>query len=219
METRLQVDKQLGELYQVILKMGSLVEEALGKSIEALRNEDSELARAVIEGDQAIDDLHMRVEDQSTQIIAMEQPVATDLRELITATKIGADLERIGDHARHIGRVVGTLPPDLLGVALPSIEVMAKVGIGMVHDSLSAYVDQDADKAREVADRDDQIDQAHKELYQALVNAMRDRPEWIEHGVKLMFLNRFLERLGDHVTNICEWVVFAKTGEHLELNK
>ncbi|MFW6313397.1 MAG: phosphate signaling complex PhoU family protein, partial [Spirochaetota bacterium] len=100
METRLQLDKQLGELYQLILKMGALVEEALNKSIEALKNDDEDLAQSVIDGDDLIDELHMQVEDQSTQIIALEQPVATDLRELITATKIGADLERIGDHAR-----------------------------------------------------------------------------------------------------------------------
>jgi phosphate transport system protein len=219
METRLQLDKQLGELYQLILRMGALVEEALEKSIVALKNDDLELAGAVIAGDDVIDGLHMQVEDRSTQIIALEQPVATDLRELITATKIGADLERIGDHARHIARVVKTLPADLVAASLPDIEQMAAIGASMVHDSLTAYVEQDAEKARSVAARDDEIDAAHKSLYESLVAMMRDRPEWIEHGVKLMFLNRYLERLGDHVTNICEWVVFAKTGDHIELNK
>jgi len=219
METRLQLDKQLGDLYQLILKMGALVEEALNKSIEALKNDDEELAKSVIEGDDLIDAIHMQVEDQSTQIIALEQPVATDLRELITATKIGADLERIGDHARHIARVVKSLPTDLVSASLPNIEKMAGIGISMVHDALTAYVDQDAEKARSVALRDDEIDDAHKRLYQDLVAIMRNRPEWIEYGVKLMFLNRYLERLGDHVTNICEWVIFAKTGDHVELNK
>ncbi len=219
METRLQLDKQLGELYQLILKMGALVEEALNKSIEALKNDDEALATSVIDGDDLIDEIHMQVEDQSTQIIAMEQPVATDLRELITATKIGADLERIGDHARHIARVVKTLPADLLAASLPNIEKMAGIGISMVHDALTAYVDQDAEKARSVALRDDEIDDAHKRLYQDLVRIMRNQPEWIEYGVRLMFLNRYLERLGDHVTNICEWVIFAKTGDHVELNK
>lgn len=218
METRLQLDKQLGDLYQLILKMGALVEDALNKSIEALKNDDEELAKSVIDGDDLIDAIHMQVEDQSTQIIALEQPVATDLRELITATKIGADLERIGDHARHIARVVKSLPTALLSASLPNIEKMASIGISMVHDALTAYVDQDADKARSVALRDDEIDDAHKRLYQDLVEIMRNQPEWIEYGVKLMFLNRYLERLGDHVTNICEWVIFAKTGDHVELN-
>lgn len=219
MEPRRQLDHQLKELYQQILKMGALVEEGLRKSVEALRSNDQALARTVIEEDQKIDDLHIFIEDMSTQIIALEQPVATDLRELITANKIVGDLERIGDHARHIARRVNKLPQDLLSRALPSIESMARVGIGMVHDSITAYVEQDEAKAREVTELDDKIDDAHKALYKSLVITMQERPEWIEHGVELMFLNRYMERLGDHVTNICEWVIFAKSGQHVELNK
>jgi phosphate transport system protein len=219
METRLQLDQQLNELYQQILKMGSLVEEGLRKSIEALRTNNEELARIVMDEDQKIDDLHVNIEDMSTQIIAMEQPVATDLRELITANKIVGDLERIGDHARHIARRVNKLPQDLLSRALPSIENMARTGIGMVHDAITAYVEQDEARAREVAQLDDEIDSAHRALYKNLVTIMQERPEWVEYGVELMFLNRYMERLGDHVTNICEWVVFAKSGQHVELNK
>lgn len=218
METRQHLDRQLDELYQLILKMGALVEEALSKSIEALKNNDRELADSVVEGDKAIDRLHNQIEDRGTQIIALEQPVATDLRELITSTKLGAELERIGDHARHMATAVGTMPTGLLALSLPDVEAMARIGIGMVHDSLTAFVDQDPDRARAVASRDDQIDDAHEKLYATLVGIMRDKPEWIEHGMKLMLLNRYLERLGDHVTNMCEWVVFAKTGEHVELN-
>jgi phosphate transport system protein len=219
METRLQLDQQLKELYQQILKMGALVEEGLRKSVEALRNNDEALAKTVMDEDQKIDDLHLAIEDMSTQIIAMEQPVATDLRELITANKIVGDLERIGDHARHIARRVSKLPEDLLARALPSIESMARIGIGMVHDSITAYVEQDEGKAREVAKLDDEIDTAHRALYKSLITTMQERPEWIEYGVELMFLNRYMERLGDHVTNICEWVIFAKSGQHVELNK
>lgn len=219
MESRIVFTQQLKGLYQSILKMGALVEEALRKSIEALKGDDRELARAVIAEDKQIDDLHMVIEDECTRIIALEQPVATDLRELITATKIAADLERIGDHARHIARVVETLPGELVAASLPNIETMAKIGVGMVHDSLTAFVDQDEAHARSVAERDDQIDEAHRRLYENLIEIMREKPDWIEYGVKLMFLNRYLERLGDHVTNICEWVIFARTGEHVELNK
>lgn len=218
MDTRLRLESQLHELYNQIMKLGALVEEALGKSIEALKTEDRELANSVIAGDAAIDELHLGIEDLSTQIIALEQPVATDLRELITATKIAADLERIGDHARHIAKTCNALPADLLARAIEPIEKMARIGISMVHDSLTAFVDQDANQARKVAERDDEIDTAHKELYRDLIETMRGRPEWIEYGVTTMFLNRYLERLGDHVTNICEWVIFAKTGDHVELN-
>ncbi len=219
METRLQLDHQLSELYQQILRMGALVEEALRKAVEALRTDNDELAELVTAEDKKIDLMHIAIEDMSTQIIALEQPVATDLRELITATKLASDLERIGDHARHIARRVNKLPQELLAIALPSIEQMAQVGTEMLHDSLSAYVERNETKAREVAERDDEIDNAHRSLYRSLVGMMRDRPEWIEHGVELMFLNRYMERLGDHVTNMCEWVIFARSGEHVELNK
>jgi phosphate transport system protein len=219
METRLQLDQQLSELYQQILRMGALVEEALRKAVEALRTDNDELAELVTAEDKKIDLMHIAIEDMSTQIIALEQPVATDLRELITATKLASDLERIGDHARHIARRVNKLPQELLAIALPSIEQMAQVGTEMLHDSLSAYVERNETKAREVAERDDEIDNAHRSLYRSLVGMMRDRPEWIEHGVELMFLNRYMERLGDHVTNMCEWVIFARSGEHVELNK
>lgn len=218
METRLQLDQQLGELFQQILRMGAMVEEALQKAIEALRSDNQKLADLVTAEDKKIDLIHTAIEDMSMQIIALEQPVATDLRELITATKLASDLERIGDHARHIARRVNKLPKEMLEKAVPSIDGMAKVGISMLHDSLTAYVDQDEDKAREVARKDDAIDAAHRNLYKSLIAMMQERPEWIEHGVELMFLNRYMERLGDHVTNMCEWVIFARTGEHLELN-
>ena len=219
METRLPLNKQMGELNQSILRMGALVEEALNKALEALRNEDSNLAAKVVEEDKVIDQLHLEIEDAATQIIALEQPVATDLREIMTVAKIAGDLERIGDHARHIAKAVDRLPSDLIVAALPGIDTMAQMGIGMVHDALSAFVAQDPEAAGAVAARDDLVDDAHRAMYANVIAIMRDKPEWLEHGVSLMFLNRYLERLGDHVTNICEWVVFAKTGVHVELNK
>ncbi len=219
MEPRTHLNEELKELHERILKMGALVEEALHKAVRALTDEDEALAQEVIRGDDEIDRIHNELEDFATRIIALEQPVATDLRELITSTKLAGGLERIGDHARHIAKIATTLPQPVLAVTLPSIQRMAEIGIGMVHDSLTAFVDEDVVAAREVADRDDEIDAEHRALYQTLVEMMQNHPEWIVHGVDLMFLNRFLERLGDHVTNMCEWVVFAKTGMHLELNK
>ncbi len=219
MEGRLPLNNQMSELHQSILRMGALVEEALNKALESLRNEDVELATAVVEGDKVIDALQREIEDLATTIIATEQPGATDLRDIMTAAKIAADLERIGDHARHIARAVEKLPSELIVASVPSIESMARTGTQMVHDALTAFVEQDATYAKAVAERDDQIDKVHRAMYQNLLSIMRDKPEWLEHGVELLFLNRYLERLGDHVTNICEWVVFSKTGEHVELNK
>lgn len=219
MEPRTRLNEELKDLKERILKMGALVEKALRKAVKALSTDDRTLAEEVIAGDQEVDRAHHDIEDFATRVIALEQPVATDLRELISATKLASGLERIGDHARHIARLSGRMPQPVLAAALPSIQSMAETGIRMVHDALLAFVDEDVGSAQRVADRDDEIDAEHKRLYQILVDMMTEHPEWIDHGVDLMFLNRFLERLGDHVTNMCEWVIFARTGIHEELNK
>ena len=210
--------EELSHLQNQIRKLGTLAATAVREAVRALAEHDQSLAEQIIAGDDEIDALRIAIEDEATRIMATEQPVATDLRELLASIKIAGDLERIGDHARHLARGVAKLDRELLSEALPSLQQMAEVGVGMVSDSLVAFIDQDTEAARRVAKRDDQIDAAHRALYARLIELMTERPEWIESSVDLMFLSRFLERLGDHVTNMCEWVVFTATGEHTELN-
>lgn len=218
METRQRYHQELEELYQSVLRMGALVEEQVTKSLVALGDGDGELAASVIEGDKEIDRLLVAVEDRATEIIAMQQPVAGDLREIITVIKIGGHLERIGDHARHFSRAVNKIPQAILDATLPDMKSMAQIGTSMVRDALGAFSEHDAAKATSVAERDNQIDVAHKQLYAKLINLVKREPEETDAIVNLLFLNRFLERLGDHVTNVCEWVVFAQTGKHPKLN-
>ncbi len=218
MESRLRLDRKIDELYQDILKMGALVEEAIRRAVEALSATDEQLARTVIDGDGLIDALHLRIEDSGTHVVALEQPVASDLRGIITTMRIASELERIGDHARHIARAVGPMPPELLDSAVTRIGAMAHRAAQMVHDALTAYVDGNVDAARAVARRDDEIDAAHGELRRRLIEIMQKRPDLVEPALELAFVSRFIERVGDHVTNICEWIVFARTGEHVELN-
>lgn len=199
--------------------MGSRVEESLQKALTAIKISDRELARNVIDNDSVIDNLQLEIESVCTVLIATEQPVASDLRGIMVAIKIASDLERIGDHARHLARSLEKISPEFFAETLPIIEEMTQKGIAMVHDSLSAYVDQDSERAREVASRDDEIDRLHHRLYEVILRAIRERPARLEEGTTLISLNRFLERLGDHVTNMCEWIVYASTGEHIELNK
>lgn len=211
-------DEELSHLQNEIRKLGTLVVTAVREAVRALTEHDQALAEQIVAGDDEIDALRIAIEDEATRIMATEQPVATDLRELLASIKIAGDLERIGDHARHLARGVATLDRDLLSEVLPSMQKMAEVGVGMVNDSLVAFANQDTEAARRVALRDDQIDSAHRALYARLIKLMTGRPDWIESSVDLMFLSRFLERLGDHVTNMCEWIVFTTTGEHTELN-
>jgi phosphate transport system protein len=206
-------------MYQNVLRMGTLVEEALRKALTAVTNDDRTLAEAVKANDNAIDALQFEIDRRCTELIATEQPVATDLREILVAMKIASDLERIGDHARHLVRVIDELTDETFRETLPRFREMTEMGILMVHDSITAYVNHDPESAKKVARRDDEIDRMHKELYQELIAIVKQNPEVAEKGTSLIFLNRFLERLGDHVTNMCEWIVYAKSGEHQELNK
>ena len=219
METRQHFVNQLHEMYQDVLRMGTLVEEALRKALTAVMTNDAKLAGEVKQGDYLIDELQFSIDKRCTEVIATEQPVATDLREILVAMKIATDLERIGDHARHLVRVMDHLTDEVFKHTIPQIEEMTKKGISMVHDAITAYVNHDADLARDIARRDDEIDALHRALYKQLLTMIASNPDRVETGTAIIFLNRFLERLGDHVTNMCEWIVYAKTGEHVELNK
>ncbi len=219
MERRQHFNQQMADIHELILRMGSYVEESLLKALTAIKTRNRELSRQVIESDGLIDALQLEIEESCTVVIATEQPVATDLREIMVAIKIASDLERIGDHARHLARSLERISPEFFAETLPIIEEMTRIGVSMVHDSLSAYVNHDSERARAVAKRDDEIDALHSDLYRKILESMREHPERIEQGTTLVFLNRFLERLGDHVTNMCEWIIYAATGEHIELNK
>lgn len=219
METRRHFRQQLDQLYREVLRMGVTVEEALRKAVRAVEERDRELANKVIDDDSLVDQMQLELEESGAQLLATEQPVATNLREILVIIKIASDLERIGDHARHLARLTFEDSSELVEQALPAMRQMTEFGISMVHDSLSAFVDQDPAKAREVAARDDRMDEMHRALYRQIVEAMQAHPGWVEIGTNLVFVNRFLERLGDHVTNMCEWVVYARTGEHVELNQ
>ncbi len=218
METRQRFSHQMADVYQVLLRMGALVEEALYKALTAAKLHDKELADEVINKDYLINECQYQIEDKCTLIIATEQPVASDLRELITLIKIVSDLERIGDHARHLAKIVHSVRESLLLKFLPNIIEMTEHGIQMVHLSLNALVNKDSQQATVVAKMDAHLDHMHEQCFLKIVAVMKESPEQVEEGTSLIFLNRFLERLGDHVTNICEWIVYARTGKHTELN-
>ena len=215
METRIKFQKELHNIMQTLIKMGVLVEEAVTKALFAIEHHDVALAEQVIEKDAVIDQLRVEIEDMCIRIIATEQPVAHDLRELITTVRIVSHIERIGDHARHLARAVKEIPEEVMGAAYPRIKRMAEIGVSMLRESLDAFAERDALKAEKTAARDVEIDEIHKDLYKDIIAMMEKDKKAIEYGSTLLFLNRFMERLGDHVTNICEWVCYANTGKRL----
>ncbi|RKX79513.1 MAG: phosphate transport system regulatory protein PhoU [Spirochaetes bacterium] len=213
-------NKEMDELNQEILKMGTLVQESLRKAIEALEDKDSASAKKIIADDERINVLQQEIEDRCAALIAREQPVASDLRRIITVLKIVSNLERIGDHSVHMAkttiRIANQNSLDPIIHMLPS---MAEIGISMVGDALTALLNSDTEKAREISKRDDQIDDFRNRLFHEVIVYMKNNPDIIPQATDLLFIIRFLERLGDHVTNICEWIVFSNTGKHEELNR
>ena len=216
--SRIHFSNSMIELNEQILKMGVYVEEALDKSIKALRMQDVDLAKEVIEEDDRINDLEMELFDKVSILFATEQPVASDLRHLTGAIRIISDLERAGDYAVHIAEGAKRLANENYLAPLSMIPEAADTAKQMLRDALTAFVNCDEELAREVAEKDEVLDRLHKKLLKKMLKYMdREKEADVDQATNLIFLARFLERLGDHITNVCEWVIYAKTGEHVEL--
>jgi len=213
-------ERELKVLHDDILKMGLMVERALNQAMAAVKATDPDLAEEVVAGDADIDRMEESIEVFSAGIIVREQPVAGDLRDILTAMRVASELERMGDHARNLAKRAGRLGQTELSMALPLLETMMELILSMMKDALEAFTEHDIDAAQEIAGRDAEVDRVHDELSELLVGALRGERD-ADPGkiVPLLFLNRFLERLGDRVTNMCEWIYYARTGERLEMNK
>ena len=209
---RLYIEKLQG-LQLEILKMGGLLVEAITASARAFVRRDDVLARQVIEGDAGINAMERRIEDLAVALIATEQPVATDLRVIVSALKISADLERIGDYAEHLARISINFSDPPPAASFGEIPRMAEVSAGMIRDSLQAYVRRDCALAQEVRDRDDEVDGLYAGLFQRLLGYMQENPAHIRQATALLFAAKFLERLGDHAANVCEEVIYVCTGQ------
>ncbi len=211
---RTSFDKELELLHELMIKMAGLVEEAIEKSISSLKKQDIELARLVYENDDAIDELESKIEKICLNLIARQQPLAKDLRNISTALKIITDMERIADHASDIAELVIRMADMKYVKPLTDIPHMAELAKKMVIKSIDAYTKQDIDIAKEVCDSDDEVDNLFSKIVLELINIMKNAPNTVEQATDLMFIVKYLERIGDHATNIAEWVVFNVTGEH-----
>lgn len=209
---------QLKELQQQILKMGSLVEEAIARSVKALTMQDPVLAQKVIDGDDQVDDLFVKIEDQCLKLIATQQPVAKDLRTTVIGLKIIGDLERMADHAVDIAKIAIRISGEPLIKPLIDIPRMSEYAQGMVKNCLDAYVTEDTELARSVGVDDDQVDHLHNQIFRELLTFMMADPKTITQGTHLIFVSRYLERIADRATNIGEAVIYQATGDRAEIN-
>ncbi len=205
-------DEELGQLKDKLFKMGLLVEEAIRKSIDCLIKRDTKLAEEVIEEDQKINILEIEIDEFSHELIALRQPTAVDLRFITMVLKINSNLERIGDQAVNIAEKAISLNRETPLKSYLSIPKMADIAIAMVKESLDAFVSRDAKKAKEICERDDELDTLNDQTYNSLQEAMKRHEIEISHAVSLIMVSHNLERIGDLGTNIAEDVIYLAKG-------
>ena len=203
---------ELEELNRKLLDMGSAVETAIHRSVQALVDQNRELAEQVIRDEPQINTRQMEIDGFVTRLFALRQPVARDLRFLTSVLKINTDLERMGDLARHIAQRSLSLMHHPLAQSLVDIPRMASLVQAMVLKSLSAFVEGDEQLARSVPPLDDEVDALRDSVYERLLSVMQNDPTQVPAAVDLIFVARHLERIGDHATNIAEDVVFLVKG-------
>jgi phosphate transport system protein len=210
--------KDLHKLKEEVVSMGSLVSKAIGDSVLSLKNRDSDLAQKVIEMDSEIDAMDHKIEEDCMRLLALQQPMARDLRLIISVLKMSIDLERMGDLSLEIAvitKITASVPPVKPLVDIPR---MSDICQDMLKNIMIAFENKDVEGAKAVAKRDDEIDMLFDQVRRELISYMIEDPKKITGAQHLTFVARYLERIGDHITNLSENVVFMVTGERVELN-
>ena len=200
-------DAQLEQLHQKLIEMGNLCEQVISMTYKVLMDEDYEAAKELIEKDSLIDLKERDIESLCLKLLLQQQPVASDLRKVSAALKMITDMERIGDQAADIAEI------NAPGLDIP-IGRMAEATVRMVTDSVNAYVWQDLDTAQKVMEYDDVVDDLFLEVKDLLIRQIDSNPEIHEHVMDILLIAKYYERIGDHATNISEWVEFSITGKH-----
>jgi phosphate transport system protein len=217
-QTRGTLDRDLAQIQDDILHLGSMTEEAIQCSIRALKQRDVDLARQIIANDIKINDLRYAIEEQCITVIATQQPVASDLRTIVAAIHIATEMERMADHAEGIAALVTRLSDEPLLKPLIDVPRMADIGCEMLRAVLDAYLARDPEAAMAAAARDDEIDNLYNQVFRELLTYMLQDPRTINRAIFLIWVAHNLERIADRVTNISERVVFMTTGKLEELD-
>jgi phosphate transport system protein len=209
---RIHFERHLHELQDHVLAMGSMVETALYRSMEALKSRDMDLAKQVIEDDRLIDSKRYEIEEQAIDLIVTQQPMASDLRIIVAVLNVIVDLERIADHAEGIGKItimIGDEPPLKPLIDLPR---MAELTIGMLRRSLQAFIDHDVETASKICAEDDAVDNLYDQVFRELLLFMMEDPKTVTRATRLIWVAHNLERSADRVTNIAERIIYMVTG-------
>ena len=207
--------KELALIQNDLITMGQLVTQALADAVEALKTKNKDLADSVIAGDDKIDEMQVIIEDKTVELIALQQPIAKDLRILSTAMKMTTDLERIGDHAKKIAKIANRIGQDPLIKPLVDIPIAAQMVQEMVKKVLKSYVELDVNAAAEVCIADDKVDEICDTCKRDILFYMMKDQANIEQGLDLNKVVQRIERIGDHATNLAEWVIYLVTGQRV----
>jgi phosphate transport system protein len=210
---RKSLDEGLNALQNNLLRMASLVDQAVDRSMQALRNRDQALAKKIIDGDAELNRLRYEVEEACLAVLATQQPAAGDLRTILAVDAIAVELERMGDHAEGIAKIVLRMGDEPPVKPLTEIPQMADLCRQMLKQSLDTFLSRDSEAARRVGETDDAIDTLYRELFDRLVAIMARDPSAVERGTYLLWIAHNLERIGDRITNIVERVIFMTTGQ------
>lgn len=205
-------DEELEKLNVDLTKMGHLVEVAIENMIDAFKHQDKSLAKEIITNDRLINDMERTVESRAFNLILRQQPIATDLRNVTTALKIVTDLERIGDQAADIAEIIMNFEGEHAYKTVEHIPTMAKKAKIMVHESIDSFIKKDLSTARLVKSMDDEIDALFEEVKQEVAEIIKENSERIDYCIDFLMIAKYLEKVGDHAVNICEWLEFNQTG-------
>ena len=206
---RSKFDEQLVELNHEMIKMGTMIEESIAQAVNALCKKDVELAKKIMEGDEEIDRAQKRIENICFNLLIQQQPVARDLRTITAAMKMVTDMERIGDHAADISEMTISMGKSAYEANLSHINKMASETVLMLNWSIEAYVSKDKQKAQDVIDHDDIVDRLFAETKNDIINLILQNPKDGEEATDLLMVAKYFERIGDHATNIAEWVIYS----------
>lgn len=204
--------KHIKNLENEVTQMTALVVTAINRSIEALKSRDIAEAKKIIADDEIINKKRQTIEDQCIHLIATQQPVATDLREIIAVLNIITDLERMGDYAEGIAKIVVLLGTEPLVKPLENIPEMARLSVSMLKRSVESFVNRDPRTAAAICSEDDAVDNLYDKTYEELINCMIADPQTVTRATYLIWVAHNIERIADRVTNICERIVFLVTG-------
>ncbi len=211
-------EAEIKQVKDDVLMLGSMVEQSILGSVDALKGRDLQAAKKILEGDQEINKLRFNIESQLMVLIATQQPMAHDLRLLASILEISSELERMGDYSKGIAKINLRMGDTPLLKPLIDVPRMAQKGVDMLHRSLTAFIEEDVEMARRIPWEDDEVDALYNQVYRELITIILGDPSAIERANWLLWVAHNLERFADRVTNICERTIFVATGELVEID-